>query len=269
MKITKLLALILAIVLSLGAMTSCDVVYETAADKILETADKKLGEAPYKMDIEMSFSSKNSEINEALSMFNSSEIEMLVDGSNIAMNMEIETEIMNEEVGISMEYIIIDSMAYAKASVEVQGLSQTLKQKAKMTEEDMADFMNENSSSYGTNHSDFDNKSIKFENGKFIITCTEISKSGEDALKSLIEDQLGTSIDVEVEDIEVVFIASGLKYESMKISCRYVIDIGGTEVTINYVAETSYEYGDEYKVEEPDNKNSYAEVDFDDLMSDF
>ena len=87
MKITKLLALILAIVLSLVAMTSCDVVYETAADKILETADKKLSEAPYKMDIEMSFSSKNSEINEALSMFNSSEIEMLVDGSNIAMNM--------------------------------------------------------------------------------------------------------------------------------------------------------------------------------------
>jgi hypothetical protein len=269
MKITKLLALILAIVLSLGAMTSCDAIYETAADKVLEIADKKLMRTPYKMDIEMAFSSKNSEMNSALSVFDDTEVEILVDGSNVAMTMDIKTEIAREEIGILMEYIIIDSVAYAKARVEAQGLSQTIRQKAEMTDDDIEDFMDENSASYGADHSDFNNKSLKFENGKFIITCTEITKSGADSLKALLEDQLDSSIDVDIDDVEVVFTTNGLQYESMKLSCRYILEIGGTEITINYVAETTYEYGDEYKVKEPKDKDRYVEVDFDDLLSDF
>ena len=269
MKITRLLALILVIVLSLSAMTSCNVVYEMAAEKVLTMADEKLTSTPYKMEVEMAFSSKNSEINSALSMFNDSEIEILIDGSDIAMSMNIETEIMRENVGIYVEYIIVDKMAYAKASVDVQGLSQTIKQKAQITDDDIEELMSENNASYGADHTNFNNKSLKFENGKFIITCTDISKSGADSLKAMIENQIGDSIDIDVDDVEVVFTMNGFQYESMKISCKYIIDLYGTEVKINYVSEVSYDYGDEYKVEEPSNKNSYAEVDFDELLSDF
>ena len=272
MKITKLLALILAVVLSLGALTSCDAIYSFTADKLIAQADKKLTEGPYKIDLEMAFSSKNSEVNEAFSMFNDADLEAWYDGANVAMFMDIDTEIMGEDVGISMEYRIVDKMAYAVASVEVQGLSQTVKQKAELSDDELEEFKDQNSGSGGVHYEDFEKSALEMADGKFIITCTEITEDGAEKLKELIEYQLGEAakdVDLEVSDVEVVCTLKGLQYESVKISCKFIITIAGVSTTVSYVAENNYEYGDDYKVEEPKNSQGYLEVDYDDLLSDF
>lgn len=273
MKITKLLALILAIVLSLGAMTSCDVVYTFTADKLLTMADEKLMNEPYKMNIQVAFSSDNKELNSVLSMVNDADLEVRMDGENIAVNMDMWTEIMNEEVGISMEYIIIKHMIYATASVEVRGMTQSLKQKAEMTKDELDEFISDNISDGEVTPSNFEKKDLKFSDGKFIITCTDITKETAEDLEKEMMDQLGSISEVteiEVEDVEVICTMNGLEYEKVKLSCKYLIKIG-TEVfaTVNYVSEIDYDYGEEYAVKKPDGAQGYLEVDYDDLLSDF
>ena len=250
----KILALVLLVAMLCCMMASCE-----KTDVLLEKADEALENAPYKVTMKTTFKADNAELNTILSQ-TAVEVPVIVDGENIAMDLNI------PELGVEgAKIIVVDKVMYM--SLEISGMD--AKFKVSLTDEQFEKFMEENNATMPVDYKYYDKYEMEKDGDKKIITCTELNKDGKDMLKERVSAMLnamGNDSDVDYDEIDFELVIKDGKYDSQEMAMDYTISVEGLTAKITATMKSSYDYGDEYKVEVPEDADSYTEMKYEDIF---
>lgn len=255
MKITKIAALLLGLMMLLSLFTACDM----SNPKVMQAnAALKLLEAPYIMTMTMDYSCDDAKINQVLQSFVSdSEMSMNVDGKNFILKMKT--------LGQKVEYVFADNVLY----IDMMGI----KMKSEVSEEDIDEVLDIGAS----NIDDFSVevfssvKTDKRADGSVEIRCKGFTSEANEMISSLLEslEAIGDSTKVELDKDNfeyVVVIGKDGRYESISMSLVINIDVDGDKLEVKYEANMAFNYEDAVKVNAPADADDYFDAgDFDGL----
>ncbi len=252
-KFTSIL-LALVLVVSMFALTSC----EKKAEELLSDADKFLAENPYTTNMKMNFSSDNAEMNEIFKMMNM-EVPVTVDGNNLSMDMSM--DMMGETMTIKMT--VVEKVLY----YELGFAGESQKMKANLSDEQLKDFMVDQSVEMPVGYSQFAELKVEKKDSKTIITCEGITDEGKKALNDEIATSLeGLDCTSEIGNLSYVITLKDGKYESMDLSCTYSVTAEGETVSLTMGIGATFAYENVSAVTAPADASSYTTVNYDDLM---
>ena len=252
MKKTRVLALLLVLAAMLTALSSCGLTPTSA----IANAEKALTKAPYKIEMEMDLTCADKTYASIIEAMNT-EMTMFVDGDNFQMGVSA--------TGVDMTVTYVDGTAYSSMSA----FGQIVRQKATLTEEQKAEFLEKNGASVGVDAIDFGSLSMtKDEDGDKIITCTELP---EEALNELMESTLGDmgagEISMTAKDVKMTIELDDGKYDTVTLTLTYVMTVAGETVEIGARIELEYDYGDDAKtVTAPKDADTYETADYEDIF---
>lgn len=249
MKITKIAALLLGLILLLSLFTACDMDDPKAMQA---NAALKLLEAPYIMTMTMDYSCDDAKINQVLQSFVSdSEMSMNVDGKNFILKMKT--------LGQKVEYVFADNVLY----LEMMGI----KMKSEVSEEDIGEVL-DIGASYIDDLSVEAFSSVKTDkraDGSVEISCKGFTSEANEMISSLLDSlkAIGDSTKVELDKDKfeyVVVIGKDGKYESISMSLIINIDVDGDKLEVKYKANMAFNYEDAVKVKAPADADDYFDA---------
>ena len=248
MKITKLAALFLGLMMLLSLFTACDMDDPKAMQA---NAALKLLEAPYIMTMKMDYSCDDAEINEVLQEISGSEISMNVDGKNFILTMTT--------LGQNVEYVFADNVLY----MEIMGI----KMKSEVSEEDIDEMLDIGVSNIDDLSVDaFSSvKTDKRADGSVEISCKGFTSEANEMISSLLEslEAIGdtTKVEIDKDNFEyVVVIGKDGRYESISMSLIINIDVDGDKLAVKYDANMTFNYEDAVKVNAPADADDYFDA---------
>lgn len=252
----KIISIVLAVItlLSVLSLTSC----EKKPLDMLQEAAKVLNEVPYSMTLKISAETENSELQSVLNAVNV-EMPITYDGNNLKMNMSM--NLMEQPVDFTMS--LVDKVLYYDMSM----MGIPVKMKATLTEDEIAQFRSNSNTEMPINYTQFAKLEAKTDNGKTIITCSDINEEGKKAMNEqmfgYLED-LGSS--AELNRLSYIITLKDGKYEAVDISCDYTISVEGINVVITSTMGATYSYDNIDAITAPADADSYTEVSFSDLL---
>ena len=255
MKKTLSLLLVLAMLLSMALLSSCDAAFAAAA---IEKADKALEEAPYKATINMNFACDDAALNKVLSAMNM-EVPMVMDGENLSFTMKTP---VSETGTAEILVTLVDKVIYYEATYA----GQTLKMKTTLNEEQYTEFMGEASTQMPVNATYFEKLSMETVDGKKVVTCSDLKAEGSEELNELIADALeGMEAQATVESIDFSVTIADDKYETMDLSVTYSITVAEKTYSVTLDITMAFAYGDADPVVAPEDTSNYQEVSYEDI----
>ncbi len=252
----KILSVVLALmlVMSVLAFTAC----EKAPQDLLAEAEQILAEKPVKMTMKMNFQSDNAEIQKIFDMMNI-EVPVIIDGENMAMDMSM--DVMGQTVVAKMT--LVDKVLYY--NMELMG--QSMKMKANLTDEELVEFMGENSAEMPVDYTQFAELKAENKDGKTVITCTGITDEGKKALN----DEMASALEAlggsaEMGELTYTITLKDGKYEAMDLSCAYTVTVSGTSVSTTMSLGVTFSYDNVAAVAAPSDAADYQDMSFGDIM---
>lgn len=254
MKRIATFALVLVLIGSLLAFTSC----EATPDAVIAEADQALLSAPYTMTMSMDFDCDNAELSavfDAMSM----EIPITMDGDKLAMNMDM--DYMGMQMAINMT--VVEKVLYYDMSVA----GQSTKMKCTLDDEQFQEFLGANNAQMPVSPSEFGEMTMEEKDGKQIITCTGLSEAGRKQMNDLMGESLGEAGgEMSIGDLSYIVTVKDGKYDSMALTCSYVMSIEGQSFTVTMSMNATYKYEGVAAISAPADADQYQNVNYSDLM---
>ena len=259
MKAIRFISVFLVLALIFGCFVSCDA-EEIDPAKLLENATNATSNAPYAIEMDMSFSTSNTKYKSTLENMSIDGMKVYVDGKNINMSMDADVS----GVKTNMEYTVFNRVMYVNMSISGYGQKQTIKKKANMTAEEVKEFLGDNGVDSEISVSDFTEYSMAKEGDVYIITCAGVT----DDIKEVMLDKVSGLVngaEIEVDDVTYrVKIADG-KYDGVYLYCDYVMTVGSETVEFTMKITLEFDYDEEVKISVPDDADEYDEVEYSEI----
>ena len=255
-KIISVLLLIAMVAMSALSFASCEALTAVSA---LAQADEALSKAPYTFTLSMDLHSDNDDLNtifDAVSM----DIPVTVDGKNLALDMSMD---IVEGISADLNMVVVENILYYNMSL----MGESVKMKAAMTQEQYDEFMEDTNSQMPIDPTCFETLTLEAKDGKHIITCTDITADGTEAMNELLGDTLSDmSSTVTVGDLSFVITLADGKYESMELSAIYSANVEGETVSVSMTMKATFAYENVAPVTAPADADTYEEMNYEDLM---
>ncbi len=247
------LALVLMLITSLFAFTSCE-----TSESLIADASAALLSAPYTVTMSMDFDCDDetlSAVFDAMTM----EIPVTIDGDKVAMDMEM--DYMGMKIGIDMT--VVDKVLYYDMSLA----GESTKMKCTLTDKEFEEFLAENSAEMPVEPSQFAEQTMEKKDGKYVITCAGITDEGSKALNDIMGESLadldGT---VGIGDLSYILTIKDGKFESMALTCSYTITVADQNFTVTMTMNAAYSYDKVESISAPANVDQYQDVSYSDII---
>lgn len=266
MKLRRVLALCLIVVLTIGCLASCS---EPTAEELITKADQALKDAPYSVTVDMTLSGdENDEIaSQVISMMDGIDMSFAVDGDDIKMSYGMEMDYGAFSMSMDMSMIAIGDTMYIATTQSYDGEEETMKMKATVTDEQRDELLSQTGgSATEMTAADFETVTMEKGDGVYLIKCTDLKEESADKLNGMFAGAMGGAGSVAASNAEIVFEVKDGKYQKATITCDYSIDVGDdTTVTIaaSIVMTFNYEGVD---VTAPSDAADYEEIDIGDML---
>ena len=255
--ITRLSALLLALVLTISCLSACD----GFGNQGNSQADENLQTDVYTVTTEIKFATDDNKMKDAVNGMNSTLVTN-VDHDNFKIAVDAATG----NASVNNEYILVDGVLYHAISLTLGEFTSNSYKKATFDVAEKEDILY----NYGAASLDIDyfltQDLYEGANSK-TYTCTDINDEalkGLDAMYSARLSSLGGS--VEIANVEyIVEYASG-RVTSSTLSISFVISIDGTSYTVIMRQYSGYDYTNQQSVTAPENADSYTEVSYEDII---
>lgn len=264
MNAKKIIALLLVAVMAVFALASCGGNggnggtggnggnggnTPATAESVIAAAESALTTAPYKITMSIDMESDNEEYNTQMSaMLSQISIPISFDGDNFSITMTIQGETM---LTAAIDGTVYYSIPGSKLSFEA-------------TEEQLADLAGQMDISGDIGIADFETLTLTEENGKQIVTATNMKADSKSKIDEALGGITGTgSLGVEFTDISYVATTSGGKYETAVVSFGFAIPVSA-EQTVNVEASINCAFTyDGVTVAAPADAAEYKSVSYD------
>lgn len=228
-------------------------------EELLQNADEVLAKTAYKVIMKTSFKAEDKNLDAALAA-NTIEIPIIIDGENLSMDMSMPA------LGVDRSTIVVvDKVLYML--VEANG--NTVKYKCSLTQEQFEKFMAENNVTMPVEYKYFNEKKVKTDDDRKIISCSKLNQAGKDMLKERAKnvlESMGNNSEPAYDEIELALVVKDGKYVSQEIEMDYSITVQDQKFNISATISSRYDYSEEYKVVLPEDADSYTEMKYEDLF---
>ena len=227
------LSLILVMTMLLLCFTSCG---KKDAGELISTAEAKLSEAPYTMNMKITYESEDPATSEAIGAFSVPVLTIAVNGTDFDAHMEMGKGDLTGYI----DYVYVDGVLYT----EVCDGTYTSKSNENVSEMDTSGIKSALGASVSIGYSDFKSTSVISSGGIDIITCTDLNVEALDLLVRELTAQLKSlGAFVMIENVSLVIEIADGRYHATALVCQYVITVGEEiyEFDMTYTAEFDYE----------------------------
>ena len=258
MKKVKIVSLLIVFVMVLCSMVSC---FTPDASKLMEKATEVMNQQPYTITMDMKYSTDDETLGSVFDSLTFEDVKVNVDGEKMSIKMDMDMGIAEAE----LNYILISKTMYM--NVAVSGMSQAIKQKATLSDEDFKEFKEEMGISAQEDILDFSEMVLEKVEDTYVITCTGASEEFYESINESMEemaDSLGGSCTV--SDLKYVVEIKDGKFKTMQLSATYEMSVEEKKISVDFTMDMDIDYDVEFAIEEPADKESYEEVDFSNIM---
>ncbi len=258
----KVISLMLALLLSLGLLSSCS----NAAERAVELAEKVLAGERYAVDLSFSFECDDEELSSVLDLISDMDMRMTKDGDNASVRTEAAFDILGQTLTVEAEYIAIGNELYEITSASVLGTSETTKRRATMSNTERSEFLGD-AGATDVSYTDFGSMSFEKTDAGFKISYTEANGVICDDMEDMMEDMLAEfDAEVSVSNVVLSVVIKDGKYSRATISCDYTVTIDRELTEVHMDSLMVYDYEGIDKIVAPADANSYNEVTYEDIM---
>lgn len=258
-KITKVLALCLALVMAMMFATSCDL---NSPQSVTKMADNALNNKPYQVTMTINYSSENAQMNSAFAMINGTEFVIKADGVDFIMTNSMSIQGMS----LNTSYTAIDGMIYLEQTVKSGSVKQSQKQKAEITDEQYEEFVAANNVKVVSGLSEFDEIEMEKTEDGYKLTCLGGAEGMIKDIKEGFKSSMGDAdLELEVENVKLVAEVKDRKYDNMVLTFDFAIVSSGVSIIVSCELEMDYDYDVEFTVAVPEDADKYELVDYDKL----
>ena len=259
MKTARLISIFLVLALVFGCVVSCGA-NESDPVKLVENAENETAKEPYSVEMDMSFTTSNTQYKSVFEAMSIEDVKVLVDGKNVNMSMNMDAS----GIKTSMEYTIFNRVMYVNMSLSGYGQKQTVKQKANMSAEEVREFLGDNGVDSELSISDFAEYSMTKDGDAYIISCTGITDDIEDVLLDKVSG-IADGADIEISDVNYRIIIEDGKYDSIYLYCDYAMTAGSETVEFTMKTTMEFDYDEQINISAPDDADEYEEVDYSEI----
>ena len=262
MKIAKILSLLFVLALIIGTMASCGA-EELTAKQIVDNAAVEMEKTPYRVSIDLDFSTSNETYKEIVSAMSLKGIEMDVDGKNLHFGIDMDMGIATMQA----EYTAVDGTVYVNATTSSLDSTQSVKRKAVLNEDQLTEFLADLNLSNDMNVEDFISTTVAKDGDTYTIACEGMTDKLNEALSEMIGSAAsGISGAPTISDVSYVVNVKNNKIESAKLSCTYKVTVSDEEIDFTMNFDMVYDYDASVSITTPSDAATYTEVDYDELM---
>ena len=242
--IKKITSVILVAAMLLLALCSCDLIGGKDPSELVKDAETVLASEPYAMNMAIKYTSEDAGMQAVIDGMSTPTVKVDVDGSDFMIAMSYKYQGLRSGV----TYTRIGETLYTERNDEG---TITVTEEAYTIEENLA--LAEKlgtASNIGIN--DFASVSAKSFNGVSVISCTEIKDAALNVLVESLTEQLA-SLDafVAIKDVTLAIQITDGRYETIILSCDYVISVDDNVYNLNMQYATEFDYDKEIVITAP------------------
>ena len=262
----RLIAFVSVIALIVCCLASCDAfgIGGGPADKI-EAAEASLEGGKYTTIVTTTITTDNEELKAALEGVESSSTKVIYDGESS----KVLAEISLDGLELTNEYVLIDGVLYRTTTANSGTASATVKEKAAIGENDIADLTERLGSGLDIGADDFESFSEEDGGAKTVITCSKIKDEPfaalTEALTSRFESIGGEAVMVKSSVYYTVEFLGGELFKTV-LGCYYAVAVGDASYPVTVEIETFYDYSSEVSVTAPADATGYESVTLDTIV---
>lgn len=262
MKVKRLAALSLVVVLIVGMLAACgESVPEV--DKIISAAEGAMEGGIYSATVTTGIASAREDINGALAALDGNTVSIAVNGKNFKMDMELSTG----NIAIVKSFTAYGGTLYGLTEVAVGSESVSDKKKAELGGEAVGELLSALGAGAEVSADDFISVVLSGEDGEYEIVCSQIKTDAKDILNNMMASGFEDSeIATTLQDVTYTIKISGGTYKSTTLEASYAITEPDDVYTVTVTTTTEYEYGTAPKIDAPQNAAEYEEVALDSIV---
>lgn len=249
----RTLALLLAVMLLVGTLVSCDMIDGAIQPDTIDTSS-------YTAKVTIKFSTGDEKMKSAVNAMNASSV-IKVSGDDVSVSTTSESG----NTTVSEEYIFIPDMLYYSLSVKIGDFSSAEYKKAPFVSSKRLELVSAVGGGAHIDNEDFDNVSVSDTASGKIYVCSSIASEAKTYLEELMNEKLSGLATVKLSDASLNLQTEGDLPVSSVLSCNYVITMGGAEYSITMRLYTDYDYECETVVS-VDDASKYVSVSAEEII---
>ena len=247
----KILALLLALVLSLGAFASCDII------GISNQTDT------YTANITIKFLSNDAKMASAVEAM-SSTATLKVNGEDL----QLKTSASTGNASVLNNYVYIDGVMYHHTGVTVGEKSAETYKMAPVSQVELDELLSKAGAGADIGIGDFEAQEITETNGNYTYTCTEMNSEAKTSLCDIIGGGLkGIGATVTIQDADYILETENGRNKSYTLTCHLLINMGGTDYEVTMRTKCDYDYSEKVNIFAPvEDIDKYKEVSYEEVL---
>ena len=240
----KILALILSLVLVVGVFSAC----QPESNEPLQTET-------YAANVQITFSSDNEAMQQAISAMQSSAV-ICVDGGDLT----VETKAEIGSTSVTDKYTYYSGTLYHEQVVSSADLTSTTLERTSLKDETRDQLLSDMGAGAGITPIDFNIQDMEGDENNCTYTCSRVTAKTKESLEKIYGASFAGFGTLVLESAEYVLEVKNGRDESSTLTCNFVITVGETSYNITMQMVTEYDYEASFVIAVPANSASYTQV---------
>lgn len=269
MKAKKIITVILSIALVFSLLTSCN--KNKAENKTLEEVVKEADEArasdAYLLKVKVDYSAENEDVAGIFEQLERVDINISFKDGSVKAVSDMSIDYGEGDTRFVTTYTAVDGVLYLDMSYSFGNAFDAIKNKASMKDDTLDLLLAKTSLVGGLKVSDFASTSMEQKNGKYVITCSDVSTEQIIALEKTLSSQLeGSSETVKATDVKMSVEVEDGKYDKLTVYCTYDVTISGDVYPVSMAVELDFDYLSYVEITAPQDVTEYSTVNAEDIL---
>ena len=272
---TKLLALITCLFILCGCFVSCkkdqqndgennNVNEETGGENNSgDTEEPEETSDSYTVTVKTVYETKDAKMKDAIAAIGSPTTTISFDGDNI----KVDSFATVNDITTKTDYVYIDGVIYYANEISVGELFLSEYKKANMNAEQKSQLLSDVGAGANISKEDFSQSNTEPHGYSIIYTCTGISSDAKESLCNIFASKFeAIGATVKLSDVTYCFETIKGEITSSKISCNFVINMGGEEYKVTMHLNYEYNYDAEVSISAPRDAEEYLDASLEEIL---
>lgn len=250
MSMKRLTALILSLMIIIGALSSCDF------------GVKDLQSDTYVVNVRVRFATNDDKMKAAVDAMNSTAV-LSVDHGNIQM----EAVSAINDVSVKNSYVYIGGIIYHSNQTSVGDMSVAEYERAAASDVEIDSILSKAGAGASIDVIDFNVQERDGKNENYIYNCSRITSKAKESLCNIISSKFeGLDATVILTEASYSLETEGDRSVSSVLSCNFEITMNGSTYEITVHTYCDYDYDAEVNISAPSDSEKYAYVSIEDII---
>ena len=263
MSLKKILAMSLALALSLSCLFGCELVGGSVdAVAAMKEAEGTLTDSQYTAVVTTEISAKDPALKERIDALGESNITIVYGDAGF----KLRSDMSIDGARVFGTYTAFDGVLYFESMATVGEDSSFLKQKARIDQMDLNAFTSHIGAGIQIDYTDFESVVASGSAGKCTVTCTDLKDELVESAEYTLSSMLGDDFKLTLSDVVYVATLKDRAFMTESVKYMFSVEMDGALYNMESVVTIAYDYSTEISISAPADAEMYDEISFENMI---